>query len=47
MPLVGSTIRFTMRSSVVLPEPEVPTRARTVPAATLNETESTATVPPG
>ena len=41
-PLLGSTIRLTMRMSVVLPQPEDPSRTVVVPAAILALKDSTA-----
>ncbi len=41
-PELGSTSRLTIRSSVVLPEPEVPTMAAMVPVSTVSVTSSTA-----
>ena len=44
MPEVGSTSRLIMRSSVVLPEPEVPTMTRRCAARSTSETSSTTVV---
>src|SRR2546421_3269808 len=41
-PEVGSIKRLTMRSRVVLPEPEVPTSIQVVPSCSSNVTASTA-----
>src|SRR6266516_1216982 len=41
-PDVGSIRRLTMRKSVVLPEPEVPTSIQVLPSGTSNVTASTA-----
>src|ERR1700682_2047496 len=41
-PEVGSIRRLTMRSRVVLPEPEVPTNIQVFPSVTSNVTASTA-----
>src|SRR5437588_1913199 len=41
-PDVGSIRRLTMRKSVVLPEPEVPTNIQVLPSGTSNVTASTA-----
>ncbi len=41
-PDVGSISRFTMRSNVVLPEPDVPTRTQVLPSGTPKLTRSTA-----
>src|SRR6266516_2886968 len=44
-PDVGSIRRFTMRNSVVLPEPEVPTSIHVLPSGTSKVTASTAGLP--
>lgn len=44
-PEVGSIKRLTMRSSVVFPEPEVPTSIQVLPSGTSKVTESTAGLP--
>src|SRR5262245_3584260 len=46
-PLVGSIIRLIMRSEVVLPHPEGPTKTVMRPASTTRSRLSTATVPSG
>ncbi len=46
-PDVGSVIRLIIRSVVVLPQPEVPTRTVIVPEGISNERSPTATVPSG
>ena len=43
-PLVGSVRRLIIRSVVVLPDPELPTRATISPAAIDSDRSSTATV---
>ena len=43
----GTGIAFTMRMSVVLPQPEVPRKTVVEPCSTVREKSSTARVPPG
>src|SRR5689334_22808978 len=47
VPDVGSTIRLTIRSEVVLPQPEGPTRTVIRPDGATRSSPSTAVVPPG
>src|SRR5699024_3460649 len=47
VPAVGSTMRLIMRSEVVLPHPDGPTRTVIVPSAARRLKSCTATVPPG
>ena len=46
-PEVGSIIRLTIRSEVVLPQPEGPTRTVICPDGATRSSPSTATVPSG
>ena len=46
-PEVGSTIRFTMRSRVVLPQPDEPTRTVVCPLGACKLKSRTASVPSG
>jgi hypothetical protein len=41
-PLVGSIMRFTMRMTVVLPQPDGPTSTQISPAGTVSERSLTA-----
>jgi len=47
VPEVGSIIRLTMRSEVVLPQPDGPTRTVILPVGATRLRSSTATVPSG
>ena len=47
VPLVGSTMRLTMRNDVVLPHPEGPTKTVIRPSSATRSSWSTATVPSG
>lgn len=47
VPAVGSTMRLIMRSVVVLPQPEGPTRTVMPPSASSRDSSSTAVVPFG